>query len=77
MYTECAYKCTFWQEAPVSITFGRHVSHRKNICIRNPLVESCRLIYLWVKSEGGGGSGGVRVFWNLPPKICWATPTKF
>jgi len=27
--------------------------------------------------RGVGGSGGVQVFWTLPPKIYWVTPTKF
>ena len=42
-----------------------------NLYIRNPGVESYRLVYIWVQSEGGraGRGGAHRVFWTPPPKI--------
>jgi hypothetical protein len=43
------------------MNFGRHVSNRlKNIYIWNSGVESYRMVYIWVQSEGGGGVGGGR-----------------
>ena len=60
------------QEAPVSITFGRQGSIPLELYNRNPEIESYRLIYKWVRSEGGGGVWsleGVRTFWDPPSRI--------
>jgi hypothetical protein len=45
------------QEAPVSIFIGQHVSNWLKLYIRGPFVESCRLIYVRVHSEGREGGG--------------------
>jgi hypothetical protein len=61
------------QEAPVSITFGWHVSNRLNLYIRNPGVESYRLVYTWVRSEGGGVvRGGPEFFgpYDMDAHLC-------
>ena len=43
---------------------------------RNAGVESYQLVYIWVRSEGGG-SGVVQSSLDPPPRIYWATPTTF
>jgi len=64
------------QEAPVSITFGRHVSNQFKLIYS----ESWRrelLIGIYMSRIGrGGGPGGSRVFWTPPPKMYWVTSAK-
>ena len=54
------------------MNFGRHVSNRlKNIYIWNSGVESYRMVYIWVQSEGGGewgGAGGGQTFLDPPTR---------
>jgi hypothetical protein len=55
MYLLKARLLVLVQEGVGSITFGRHVSNRLNLCIRNPGVESYRLVCMSRIREGGGG----------------------
>ena len=62
------------QEAPGSLTFGRHVSNRLRIRYsefshRELSMDIYIYIYMYGSNQRGGGgegSGGIRVFWTLP-----------
>jgi len=71
--------CALAQEGAGIIIFGRHVQIPiKNIYSESSCQELLIGIYIYmVPIGGGGGPGGFRVFWTPPPKIYWATPTKF
>jgi hypothetical protein len=67
------------EEAPVSITFGQHVSNRFKVIYSKSSCQELSIDNVWVESKGGG-MGGSEFFeppCAPPPKIYWATPTKF
>ena len=70
--------CAAEQEGVGSITFGGRVQIPiKNYTFGNLTSRAIDWYVYESNWRGVGGSGGVQVFWTLPPKIYWVTPTKF
>ena len=59
--------CVYTQEAPISITFGRHVSNQLKV-IYSESSHRDLLIDICMGPIGGGGSGGVQSFLDPPSK---------
>jgi hypothetical protein len=52
--------CFFTPFTGVQVCQSKYKLH-----IRNPDVESYRMVYKWVESEGVGRGGGLRIFWGV------------
>ena len=68
------------QEGVGSITFGRHVSNGSKCMYSKSWHQELSIgIYMGPIGGGGwrGGSEGVQICLDPPPKLHWATPTKF